>query len=201
MGVCILGFVPSIFCISLFFVATREINGALWVCRCLHEGLSVLRRSVRLGWPGTGRCAGCARWSRRRGYLHHERETRRICFFMQLVLITLGSGSLLLGCGSPLLVVKLSVDVFLSFALYAEEEIQHKTEAQTIFCETQTPFCKKVVLKLFPSLATMLGLDYQDMSDLTDKTLEEVVNQLDDFFEIYKKLFPDSDSTQIYFRV
>ena len=45
-------------------------------------------------------------------------------------------------------------------------------------------FGKKVVLKLFPSLATKLGLDYQDMSDLTDKTLEEVVNQLDYFFEI-----------------
>jgi hypothetical protein len=47
-------------------------------------------------------------------------------------------------------------------------------------------FGKKVVIKLFPSLATALGLDYQDMSDLTDKTLEEVINQLDDFFEIYK---------------
>jgi len=40
--------------------------------------------------------------------------------------------------------------------------------------------------KKVPSLATSLGLDYQDMTDLTDKTLEEVVNQLDDFFEIYR---------------
>ena len=47
-------------------------------------------------------------------------------------------------------------------------------------------FGKKIVIKLFPSLATKLGLDYQDMTDLTDKTLEEVVNELDDFFEIYK---------------
>jgi hypothetical protein len=39
-------------------------------------------------------------------------------------------------------------------------------------------FGRRVVQSLFPSLLEITGWDYTQMTDITDKTLEEVVNEL-----------------------
>ena len=47
-------------------------------------------------------------------------------------------------------------------------------------------FGKKIITKLFPNWASLLKLDYTELTDITDKTLEQVIDELDNFSTIFK---------------
>ena len=47
-------------------------------------------------------------------------------------------------------------------------------------------FGKKIITKLFPNWAGLLKLDYTELTDITDKTLNEVIDELDNLNTIFK---------------
>ena len=66
-------------------------------------------------------------------------------------------------------------------------------------------FGKKIITKLFPNWASLLKLDYTELTDITDKTLNEVIDELDNLNTIFKyenSTFADKagiKATKIYF--
>jgi hypothetical protein len=47
-------------------------------------------------------------------------------------------------------------------------------------------FGKKIIKKLFPNWSSLLKLDYTELTDITDKTLNEVIDELDNLTTIFK---------------
>ncbi len=47
-------------------------------------------------------------------------------------------------------------------------------------------FGKKIIEKLFPNWSSMSNISYDLMNDITDKTLEQVIDELDNFSTIFK---------------
>jgi hypothetical protein len=66
-------------------------------------------------------------------------------------------------------------------------------------------FGKKIIKKLFPSWSNLLKFDYTELLDITDKTLNEVIDELDNLNTIFKyenNTFGDKGglkATDIYF--
>ena len=66
-------------------------------------------------------------------------------------------------------------------------------------------FGKKIIKKLFPNWSNLLKLDYTELTDITDKTLNEVIDELDNLNTIFKyenNTFGDKGgikATDIYF--
>ncbi len=66
-------------------------------------------------------------------------------------------------------------------------------------------FGKKIIQKLFPNWSNLLKLDYTELTDITDKTLNEVIDEFDNLNTIFKyENFTFNDkggikATDIYF--
>jgi hypothetical protein len=47
-------------------------------------------------------------------------------------------------------------------------------------------FGEKIIQKLFPNWSSLLKLDYTELTDITDKTLNEVIDELDNLNTVFK---------------
>ncbi len=80
-----------------------------------------------------------------------------------------------------------------------------KATAQFLWATGKYVNNKQIIKKLFPSWSSLLKLDYTELLDITDKTLNEVIDELDNLNTIFKyenNTFGDKDgikATDIYF--
>jgi phosphate uptake regulator len=64
-----------------------------------------------------------------------------------------------------------------------------KAAAQYVWAASKVlanKFGKKIIKKLFPNWSNLLKLDYTELTDITDKTLNEVIDELDNLNTIFK---------------